>query len=278
MVPCLRSQRDGPSRVKASLAVSLALALLALLPSTSRFVGILAGLGAALCVGALGLALGVGVFVRVLGSDLLQPSHLEKMAGTSPQMHQQRLTELENIIGNPGSRKPATSPAVVLLTGATGFVGQCVLADLLGRVTELRLHKVLLLCRAARGQTMEDRLRELRGLEVLDGEGLRAAFDKVVVGVEADLRAPGLGLSAHGREVLARAKVTHVVHCAAAVSFVEPFADIAGINISAPLALKVSHPHHSQRHRAHIHTFTYTQSTPVHTHTWVHQIRLPLVG
>lgn len=57
----------------------------------------------------------------------------------------------------------------------------------------------------------------------------------VVIAVEGELGEEGLGLTAESRALLAEAGVTHALHCAASVSFSDPLAEAAAINITGAL-------------------------------------------
>jgi len=96
------------------------------------------------------------------------------------------------------------------LTGATGFVGQAVLARLLER-TDSTVHALV------RAQSQEDADARMRGV-------LAALYDDVgryadrVHAVPGDLVEPELGQSPGARERLA-ADVDEIVHCGASVAF-----------------------------------------------------------
>jgi hypothetical protein len=229
------------------LPLALVLVMLGFLIWAGKLVSMVRAVAVVSCLGSLALALAAGVLVRLFGRELLASSrYVEKMGCASSDTRQAHLAELEHVIGGctaAQSRGEAGPRAVVLLTGATGFVGQCVLADLLDRAEDLHLQAIMVLCRPQRGQSIEERLHALQSLEVFGGSPfIRERFGRLVRGVEVDLRAPGLGLSAASIATLQEARVTRVVHCAAAVNFVEPLHEIVQINITATLQLKVQLP------------------------------------
>jgi thioester reductase-like protein len=111
----------------------------------------------------------------------------------------------------------------VLLTGATGFVGM----ELLARYLENTDRPIYTLVRAedqaAATERVEQKLFELFGDE--------ASFpEDRIVAVPGDVEAPGLGLFADDRAVLAE-RVSEVVHAAASVSFELPLEDSRRINV-----------------------------------------------
>jgi thioester reductase-like protein len=110
-------------------------------------------------------------------------------------------------------------PRVVLLTGATGFVGSFLCAEL-GTATSA---EVLCLVRAGSQEEGQERL-----LAALASYGLRApARMRAVVG---DLAKPRLGLSEADFDELA-GKVDAIYHCGAWVNFVRPYRALKASNV-----------------------------------------------
>ena len=121
----------------------------------------------------------------------------------------------------------------MLLTGATGFVGKVVLAELLRRREELGVSRVLALVRASDAGQARARLRA----EVVGSPCFAAApagWDAPLEPVAGDLVRPHLGL---GGEALARlrSEATHVIHCAASVEFALPLAEATAVNTTGAL-------------------------------------------
>ena len=125
------------------------------------------------------------------------------------------------------------APAVVLLTGATGFVGKVVLAELLRRRQELGVERVLALVRAPDPEQADARLRsEILGSACFAAE--EPGFEKWVEAVAGDITQPGLGLAGEARERIG-ADVSHVIHCAASIEFSLPIAEAAAVNAAGAL-------------------------------------------
>jgi thioester reductase-like protein len=125
------------------------------------------------------------------------------------------------------------APAVVLLTGATGFVGKVVLAELLRRREALGIARVLALVRARDPEQADARLRsEVLASPCFAGE--EPGFEKGVEALAGDITQPGLGLAAEAQG-RALAEVSHVIHCAASVEFSLPVAEAAAVNAGGAL-------------------------------------------
>lgn len=134
--------------------------------------------------------------------------------------------------GVAGPGRPGTAPRNVLLTGATGFIGQHLLADLL-RQTGATVH---CLVRKGAAGTAEERLRALVGsgpvaAAVGGGDRPDDARRRVLV-VEGDLGRPQLGLSADRFRHLAGG-VDAVVHAGAEVNLVSGYRALRAANVAA---------------------------------------------
>lgn len=128
----------------------------------------------------------------------------------------------------------ADASHVVLLTGATGFVGKVVLEELMRRRAELGVARVLALVRASDAAHAAARLRT----DVLGSRCFEAhapGWQQRVEAIAGDLTRPGLGLSPAARERVA-AEVTHVIHCAASVEFNLPLPEATAVNTGGALA------------------------------------------
>ncbi|KAK1137360.1 hypothetical protein K0M31_001872 [Melipona bicolor] len=124
-------------------------------------------------------------------------------------------TEINKKLNQTNSIEEFYATAVILLTGATGFVGKALLEKLM-RVCP-RTAAIFILLRPKRNQTIEQRFKKL-----IDDP------------VQGDVNLPDLGLSLEDRIVLIE-KVNIVFHVAATVSFKQPLAVAVNINTKAQL-------------------------------------------
>jgi myxalamid-type nonribosomal peptide synthetase MxaA len=127
-----------------------------------------------------------------------------------------------HIIARAGARR--IPEHVVLLTGATGFVGRFLLAQLL-RDTNAR---VLCLVRAASQHQAAVRLKAM--LEKWDL--WHDDFARRSVAVAGDLRQPRLGVDGPSYELLAR-DVDSIYHCGASMNHLETYAMAKAANVDA---------------------------------------------
>jgi len=155
------------------------------------------------------------------------------------------------------------------LTGATGFLGKVVLEHLLRRREELGVERVLVLVRPRRGLNASQRFDD----EVVRSPCLSAltpGWRTLVDVLDGDLANDGLGLSA--RDCAALRTVTHIVHCAASVSFDLPVQEAARANVHSTLRLLTLAKGLPQRAR-----FIYVSTAYVTPHPGVAPIREELV-
>lgn len=125
----------------------------------------------------------------------------------------------------------AFSPRAVFMTGASGFVGQEILAGLLERFPQARF-KLLLRpqTRAGREVSPQERLSALAGrLSAESGVAAQGLAGRLTA-VGGDLAAEQFGLPGAGYEELAQ-EVDSVVHCAADVDLWADYAQVRGANV-----------------------------------------------
>ncbi|TDR40393.1 nonribosomal peptide synthetase DhbF [Tahibacter aquaticus] len=124
--------------------------------------------------------------------------------------------------------RPAPQPTCVLLTGATGFVGSHLLAALLRDTSA----QVICTVRAADAAQARTRLLQSLALRRLDVDAAQARIDVIA----ADLDLPQLGLAP-----AQLARIEHdcdlLLHCAARVDFLKPYAALRAANVDSTLAL-----------------------------------------
>jgi amino acid adenylation domain-containing protein/thioester reductase-like protein len=124
--------------------------------------------------------------------------------------------------------KPQPECRAALLTGATGFLGAYIVAQVL-RTTGVQLH---CLVRPKRGESGRARIeQQLRNYELWsDDEAWRSAWERRVHVIEGDTTLPRLGITDTAYESLAR-DVDCVIHLAAHVNFIYPFEALRQTNV-----------------------------------------------
>ncbi|XP_078050384.1 putative fatty acyl-CoA reductase CG5065 isoform X2 [Augochlora pura] len=117
---------------------------------------------------------------------------------------------------------------VVMVTGATGFLGKALLEKLLRSCSSLLT--IFILIRPKRGHTVDQRLKKLLESNVFDK--LKAenpsALSKIRA-IKGDVAMPDLGLSPEDREMLTQ-RVNIVFHSAATIRFDEPLKVAVALN------------------------------------------------
>jgi nucleoside-diphosphate-sugar epimerase len=113
----------------------------------------------------------------------------------------------------------------VLLTGATGFLGKELLAQ---AASDPRVAEVVSVVRPERlrdrrgGEVVRVVSARVRGAQLLKRLHVTGKAARKFRFLEGDVEKPGFGLAAAQMERL-RGTITHVVHCAASVSFDDPY-------------------------------------------------------
>lgn len=134
---------------------------------------------------------------------------------------------------------PNLHGAHVLLTGATGFVGKVVLAELARRRVELGLEKVYVLIRSKSDRNGKlERTAEQRFDKDIVASPCFALMDdnwsSLCHVVSGELSRDECDLSRSDQKMLAT-RLTHIIHCAASVDFDLPVEEAALCNITSAL-------------------------------------------
>jgi nucleoside-diphosphate-sugar epimerase len=109
---------------------------------------------------------------------------------------------------------------MILITGATGFLGSHIFARLIERGEE-----VFLVARPTKGATAGERVRRL-----LDWHGVKPAQRRNVRVAEGRLESPGLGLNPDAAAIVRG--VDEIIHCASNTSFAErKRAEVEAVNV-----------------------------------------------
>lgn len=128
-----------------------------------------------------------------------------------------------------------TESRSMILTGCTGFLGSMILRDLLFYRKELKVDRIVLLCRSKRGISANERVEVLLKTTMFSFLDQIPPQDLVQV-VDVDLTGDLSGLYANNEGLFRNA--THLIHCAASVSFTQSLRDAAASNISSALNLQ----------------------------------------
>ncbi|XP_023287990.1 putative fatty acyl-CoA reductase CG5065 isoform X2 [Orussus abietinus] len=148
------------------------------------------------------------------------------MGTTNAQTDSENGTEQANPGGN--SIEAFFAESVILVTGATGFLGKALLEKLLRSCP--RLATIFVLIRPKKGQTVQQRHEELLNNSVFDR--IRWEFPTAlgkIVPIKGDVSQPDLGLSTEDRVMLIQ-RVNIVFHSAATVRFDEPLKVAVNLN------------------------------------------------
>ncbi|XP_049824570.1 fatty acyl-CoA reductase 1-like [Aethina tumida] len=119
---------------------------------------------------------------------------------------------------------------VLLITGATGFIGKVLLEKCL---RSLNFNRIYLLVRAKHDKTEKERFTELFSSPIFDT--LKASdptFATKINLIKGNLELPNLGLAEADMDILMK-EVNCVFHCAATVNFIEQLSLAVKINVGA---------------------------------------------
>jgi thioester reductase-like protein len=120
------------------------------------------------------------------------------------------------------------SADAIFLTGATGYLGTCLLADLL-RLTNARIYCLV------RGRSVDEGRRRLEGELVRRFPEMRGELSRIVP-ISGNLAKPLLGLSAEDFHSLSR-KVDVIYHSGAVINFLESYEVLKSVNVLAAEAI-----------------------------------------
>lgn len=121
----------------------------------------------------------------------------------------------------PVSEQTTTSKAI-FLTGATGFVGAYLLAELLQHTTTADIYCLL------RGQDEEEARQRLQ--QTCHKYQLSSASDPRIIPVVGDLAQPLFGLASDRFDALAQ-QIDQIFHCGALVNFIYPYSALRAPNV-----------------------------------------------
>jgi len=117
----------------------------------------------------------------------------------------------------------------VFVTGATGFLGKCIVEKLLRDCPDI--DKVYVFARPSKNVSGTERVKEILSGELFDTlRATRPNFEDKVIGIEGDLILEGLGMSNQQTEQV-RENASVVLHCAATVNFNEKLNTSLKINV-----------------------------------------------
>lgn len=128
-----------------------------------------------------------------------------------------------------------SKPRSVLLTGCTGFVGSMVLHDLLKHRKVLGVDRVIVLCRQKKGRCPKDRVFDFLNGSIFSFLSQNVK-DNLVEVIDGDVALENIGISEQDITHLCQNRViSHLIHCAASVSFSQTLPEAAKANISSAL-------------------------------------------
>jgi nucleoside-diphosphate-sugar epimerase len=161
----------------------------------------------------------LGVVSRDYSFRFREPKHL------SPALIERRLIQARTDAAKKLEARGADPRLHVLLTGATGFLGKEILFQ---AASDPRIARVTAIVRSEKitdrktGEVLRVVDAAERGASLLRRLSIPTAALSRFDFVQGDIEQPDFGLSARDHDALART-VTHVIHCAASVSFDDPY-------------------------------------------------------
>ena len=136
------------------------------------------------------------------------------------------------------SKSNQSDKNMILLTGATGFIGSLLLRELLINRKVLGVDGVVVVCRSKGTRHAEIRMARIMAdpmFSFLTDE----ERNRLVVVIEGDVTLPDVGMSSKDIDLVCNIMhISHIFHCAASVSFTQSLQDAAESNITSSLQLQ----------------------------------------
>lgn len=137
------------------------------------------------------------------------------------------------------SEKISNNLQMALLTGATGFIGSLLLRDLLMHRQQLLISDgVAVIVRSKRGKSAQERIDRLLTQPMFDFLSAKEKVTLVHV-IDGDVTLPDCGMNEDQMKTFCGLNVSHVFHCAAAVSFSQTLEEAAVSNITSSLQMQL---------------------------------------
>lgn len=182
-------------------------------------------------------------------SDMIfnSPFHRESIENISPSngdpselLMSLELTRIPTVIRDTSrGRNVENEQRIAVVSGATGFIGSLLLRNLLFHRKSLSLEGgVVLIVRSKKGMSSHERVKRLLSRIMFDF--LSSNEKETLVNVlEGDVTLPNCGMESSQIISLCQKNISHVFHCAAAVSFSQTLEDAASSNITSSLQMQL---------------------------------------
>jgi len=185
---------------------------------------------------------------------------LNKDYGQSTTVLELDSTKIPTVPPPPSGSNINDEPHLALLTGATGFIGSLLLRELLLHRQSLSISGgVIVIVRSKRGKSARERIDHLLSQDMFDFLS-QSEKQSLVHVMEGNVTLPNCGMQSDEIKSLYQKNISHVFHCAAAVSFSQSLEDAAVSNITSSLQLQ-SMTKQLQRNNA---KFVYLSTAFVH--------------
>eukprot|EP00547_Thalassionema_nitzschioides_P011168 CAMPEP_0194262984 /NCGR_PEP_ID=MMETSP0158-20130606/46816_1 /TAXON_ID=33649 /ORGANISM="Thalassionema nitzschioides, Strain L26-B" /LENGTH=2209 /DNA_ID=CAMNT_0039003149 /DNA_START=70 /DNA_END=6701 /DNA_ORIENTATION=- len=147
------------------------------------------------------------------------------------------LSEVSALNFVPGDDDDETKTSL-LITGVTGFLGSCILHQLLYcKAFKASVDRVVVICRPKHGKSAKARVDELLDQNIFSLLTKEEKQNLIVV-LEGDVSKPHAGLSTKDLNMLKYdLQIQSIINCAASVGFVQSLDEAAGANITSALHL-----------------------------------------